>query len=172
VAFYPALWAGISAAILASAVWLRRRGRAAAVGAPQIPAGILARFIDIYAEKAAILEELGRIEGEFRARKLAKHEYRKRRRELESRLTMLERERVSIKPKLLKAECASAISELEVAEAELRSAIEAARTLEAQFKAGSIGRGAYERLKKEYQKRVRSAEVRMEATLSELRRRV
>ena len=169
-AFRPFLWLGL-VIVVVFAVNIFRRAKLAQMPAMPIPTERIREFVESYDEKIALAAELESLERRVAAGKVSKHEYKRRGRIIEERISTLDKELVELKRNLkaLGPRFADAVAKIEVAEAELPAVRRDLAQLEAQYRAGKISKEAFERLRREYQKRVDRARTAIDKVIIALR---
>ncbi|MEM2850213.1 MAG: hypothetical protein QXW18_00115 [Candidatus Bathyarchaeia archaeon] len=168
--FRPFLWLGLIIVTVFAANMVRRTKLAPPPPMP-IPSTRIYDFVEKYDEKIALVAELESLERKAAAGKIPKHEYKRRGRIIEARISTLDKELGELK-KILKAigpRFADAIGKIEVAEAELPTVRRDLAQLEAQYRAGKISKEAFDRLGREYQKRIDRARTVIDKVIIELR---
>lgn len=169
-AFRPFLWLGL-VIVAVFAVNMFRRAKLVQLPTMPIPSAPIYEFVERYDEKIALAAELESLEKKAAAGKISKHEYKRRGRVIEARISTLDKELVELK-KTLKAigpRFADAIGKIEVAEAELPTVQRDLAQLEAQYRAGKISKEAFDRLSREYRKRIDRARTAIDKVIIELR---
>jgi hypothetical protein len=171
VAFYPVIWLIMVAAIVCSLILVFRRRKAERLAAVSVSAGLIKSFVQAAGERVALITELNELEEKRHAGKILKFEYKSRKSSIEQHLSALDKDLSNIKPQMrnIGPKYASAVSSIEMAEAQLTTAQMNLRTLEAQYKSGKLTKDAFEGLRRDYVKRIDDARTRINATLMDLK---
>ena len=169
-AFRPFLWLGL-VIVVVFAVNILRRAKLAQIPTMPIPTERIREFVEGYDEKIALAAELESLERRVAAGKISKHEYKRRGKIIEARISTLDKELVELKRNLkaIGPRFADAVAKIEVAEAELPTVRRNLAQLEAQYRTGKISKEAFERLRREYQKRVDRASTAIDKIIIALR---
>jgi hypothetical protein len=169
-AFRPFLWLGL-VIVAVGAVNIFRRAKLSRIPAMPIPTEHIQEFVERYDEKIALVAELESLERRAAAGKISKHEHKRRGRIIEARISTLDKELVELKRNLkaIGPRFADAVAKIEVAEAELPTVRKDLAQLEVQYRTGKISKEAFERLRREYQKRVDHASTAIDKVIIALR---
>ncbi|MFX0115707.1 MAG: hypothetical protein ACFFB3_14250, partial [Candidatus Hodarchaeota archaeon] len=137
----------------------------------EIPQEMIENFVKTYEEKTAIRERIQRLERQRRSGKATDREYQKARRILQNKLTTIERDLVDLTRSLAKKGRAyeGFTHSIEVAEAEREDVLTNLDRLEKRKTAGRIGKDSYQRLKRDYERRLKKANNSLDRVLIELR---
>jgi hypothetical protein len=141
------------------------------VSVAEIDLPVLGEFCSLYGEKIALLLQTERLERSMLQGKISKPRYRKEKKNYERKLRTLNSELVTRSQALIDAggKYESNCRQLEILDAERVSAIEALHALEQRYRQKRITAAAYQKLRKDIEKRRDRAVSRMDRILLSLR---
>lgn len=125
----------------------------------KVPIEKIKRFVTLQDEKTGLRFELEKRSEEIARGAISKHEYRRRRKSIEMRISELNRTLATLKSelKVVDPRYDQMIRRLEKAEAELEGLRVSDNQITAQYRSGRISKDAYESLSKDYRKRIEKA---------------
>jgi hypothetical protein len=131
----------------------------------------LKRFVALQDEKSALRFELEKRSEEISRGAISKHEYRRRRKSIEIRISELNRNLATLKSELKSIDTRydQLIRRLEKAEAELEGLRVSQDQITTQYRSGHISKDAYESLSKDYRKRLEKARENIDSVIVTLR---
>jgi len=137
----------------------------------KIPIEKIKRFVTLQDEKIALRFELEKRSEEIARGAISKHEYRRRRKSIEMRISELNRTLATLKSELKAVDPRydQMIRRLEKAEAELEGLRVSDNQITAQYRSGRISKDAYESLSKDYRKRIEKARETIDSVIVTLR---
>jgi opacity protein-like surface antigen len=174
---YPPLWsafqvlpwiAGLEVVILAFVLVTRFRRAPEVV---PIPVEKLREFVGLYDERLALSRELVIMEEEVSRGGLVKHEFRRRRKVMETRLDELNKSLMGVKAELrtISPYFEELIRRIDRAEAEIEASRPSMSQVRNQYRAGKTTRETYDTIVKDISKRIDRAEETIETALITLR---
>ena len=137
----------------------------------KIPIEKIKRFVTLQDEKIALRFELEKISEEIARGAISKHEYRRRRKSIEMRISELNRTLATLKSelKVVDPRYDQMIRRLEKAEAELEGLRVSDNQMTAQYRSGRISKDAYESISSDYKKRIEKARETIDSVIVTLR---
>jgi hypothetical protein len=137
----------------------------------KIPIEKIKRFVTLQDEKIALRFELERISEEIARGAISKHEYRRRRKSIEMRISELNRTLATLKSELKAVDPRydQMIRRLEKAEAELEGLRVSDNQITTQYRSGRISKDAYESISRDYRKRIEKARETIDSVIVTLR---
>ncbi len=137
----------------------------------EIPYEEIERFVRAYEEKTSLQERLKRLTLDYRRRKVPATKYEKSKTLLDHKITEAERDLVQVAGILRKKgrRYDTGVHSIEVAELEREDVLENIRRLEKRRSDGAIGKDAYNRLKRDYNRQLQRANNKIDKALIELR---
>ncbi len=169
-AFRPTLWVGLALGTLYATRRILRVGRFEAQEV-SIPKDLIHSFVDAMDEKISLQAELASLEARVESGTLSKRRYRGRSRTISRQLSSLNKELNGLKEelKISGEKYLEAVKRTEVAEVDLETNIKNLDSLESRYRSGRISRSVYDRLRHEYQNRMRAARTEINRVIIELR---
>jgi hypothetical protein len=169
-AVQPLTWIGLIEIVtfaLAAVIVTRRPPK------PEIPVPIekIRAFVELYDENMALRFELDRMEEDAARGALTKHEYRRRRKTIDSRLNELRRLLATAKAELMAIHPRydEMIRRMDRAEAEIDAVRASQVQVRSQYRTGRISRETFDALTRDLRKRMDKARQIIEATIISLR---
>jgi chromosome segregation ATPase len=167
---YPLQWIftlELMVAALAAAVLLKRPAKAV-IAAPVEKAR---RFIDLHDEKRILRLELEKIGEEVSRGAITKHDYRRRSKTIETRLSELNRHLAALKSELktIDPRYDQIARRLERAESEIDALRASEIQMTNQYRTGRIGKDVYESLTRDLRKRMEKAKETVDSIIVTLR---
>ncbi len=137
----------------------------------KIPIEKIKRFVTLQDEKSALRFELEKRSEEIARGAISKHEYRRRRKTIEIRISELNRNLAALKSELKSVDTRydQMIRRLDKAEAELEGLRVSEDQITTQYRSGRISKDAYESLSKDYRKRIEKARENIDGVIVTLR---
>ena len=172
IAFKPTLWAGMLTGLVSLAlILIKSAGRAEAAAPIPVSPGTLRRFIEAYEERIHLRESIESLERLSRRGKISRRQYRLRRRNLDERLSIVQREIINLRRELeaAGARYAEMMRRLETASTDVESIKRDIAEVEVKYRRGEISAEVRRRLLREYQRRREDAESVIEEVLLRLR---
>jgi opacity protein-like surface antigen len=160
--------AGLEVVIVAFALVMRFRRAPEVV---PVPVENLREFVGLYDERLALSRELVLMEEEVSRGSLVKHEFRRRRKVMETRLDELNKSLMVVKAELrtVSPRFEELIRRLDRAEAEIEASRASMSQVRNQYRAGKTTRETYDTIVNDISKRIDRAEETLETTLITLR---
>jgi len=167
---YPLQWVfslEVIVGAFAAAVLLRRPQKVVAAA----PAEKLRKFVDLQDEKRTLRLELEKGGNELARGAMTKHDYRKRRRLIETRISELNKTLTSLKSELrnLDPRYEQMARRLEKAEGEVDALRASEEQITGQYRSGRISKDVYESLVKDLRKRIEKAKQTVDSLIVTLR---
>ncbi|MEM3060872.1 MAG: hypothetical protein QW265_00495 [Candidatus Bathyarchaeia archaeon] len=136
-----------------------------------IPIELIREFVALYDEKTALKAELEKINEDMKRRAISKHEFRRKRKLMDVRLSELNKLLVSVKEKLKEVEARyeEMLKKIARSEAEIEALASSMAQMEIQYRTGKITRDVYESLIVDIQKRINRAKGEIDSTIISLR---
>ncbi len=136
-----------------------------------VPIEITRDFVDLYDEKIALKFELDRMTEDLTRGGLTKHEFRRRRKAIDTRIDELNKTLVGVKERLRKTHLRydEMLRRMDRAEAEIDATRASENQIRGQYRAGRISRETYEHVVNDMNKRVDRAREVLETTIVTLR---
>ena len=137
----------------------------------KIPIEKIKRFITLQDEKIALRFELEKSSEKIARGAISKHEYRRRRKSIEMRISELNRTLAKLKSELKAVDPRydQMIRRLDKAEAELEGLRMSDNQITTQYRSGRISKDAYESLSRDYRKRIEKARESIDIVIVTLR---
>jgi hypothetical protein len=137
----------------------------------KVPIEKIKRFVTLQDEKIALRFELEKGSEEIARGAISKHEYRRRRKSIEMRISELNRTLATLKSelKVVDPRYDQMIRRLEKAEAELEGLRVSDNQITSQYRSGRISKDAYESLSKDYRKRIEKGRETIDTVIVTLR---
>jgi hypothetical protein len=137
----------------------------------KVPIEKIKKFITLQDEKIALRFELEKRSEEIARGAISKHEYRRRRKSIEMKISELNRTLATLKSELkaVDARYDQMIRRLEKAEAELEGLRMSDNQITTQYRSGRISKDAYESLSKDYRKRIEKARETIDSVIVTVR---
>ncbi|WP_455368607.1 hypothetical protein [[Eubacterium] cellulosolvens] len=137
----------------------------------KIPIEKIKRFVTLQDEKSALRFELEKKGEEIARGAISKHEYRRRRKSIEMRISELNRTLNTLKSELktLDPRYDQMIRRLDKAEAELEGLRVSENQITTQYRSGRISKDVYESLSKDYGKRMEKARETVDSVIVTMR---
>ena len=137
----------------------------------KIPVEKIKRFITLQDEKSALRLELDKKGEEIARGAISKHEYRRRRKSIEMRISELNRTLTTLKSELKAVDPRydQMMRRLEKAEAEIEGLRVSENQITTQYRSGRISKDAYESLSRDYGKRMEKARETVDTVIVTLR---
>jgi len=137
----------------------------------KVPIEKIKRFVTLQDEKTGLRFELEKRSEEIVRGAISKHEYRRRRKSIEMRISELNRTLATLKSelKVVDPRYDQMIRRLEKAEAELEGLRVSDNQITTQYRSGRISKDAYESLSKDYRKRIEKARETIDTVIVTLR---
>lgn len=137
----------------------------------KIPIEKIKRFINLQDEKIGLRFELEKSSEEIARGAISKHEYRRRRKSVEMRISELNRTLANLKSELKAGDPKydQMIRRLDKAEAELEGLRVSDNQITTQYRSGRISKDAYESLSRDYRKRIEKARETIDIAIVTLR---
>jgi len=168
---YIAFWAALEpftwliavmVAIIVLAVALRRP---VLVKEAAPPVDVLRTFTQLQDEKSVLRSELEKLEESLARKGMSKHEFRRRRRAIDYRLSAINREQRLLKGELLDKHprIADLITKLDRAEAEIQAARLSIFNVRSQYRAGKISKETYMNMDADFTKRLERAKATLDS---------
>lgn len=166
----PLTWISILEACIVFASMLIRVKKPPLPAIP-IPVDLIREFIRLYDEKIALKTELERITERMKHKAISKHEFRRKRKLIDTRLSELNRLLASNKEKLRKVEARydEMLKKIDRSEAEIDALKSSITQIEAQYRTGKITKDVYESLTADIQKRISKAKSEIDSIIISLR---
>jgi hypothetical protein len=137
----------------------------------KIPVEKIKRFVTLQDEKSALRLELDKKSEEIARGAISKHEYRRRRKSIEMRISELNRTLATLKSELKAVDPRydQMMRRLEKAEAELEGLRVSENQITTQYRSGRISKDAYQSLSRDYGKRMEKARETVDTVIVTLR---
>ncbi|MHA1382598.1 MAG: hypothetical protein ACTSR3_02450 [Candidatus Helarchaeota archaeon] len=138
----------------------------------EVPSHIIREFITLYSEKNALYIEIEKLEENLTRRKIKKREYRNQLKNIEKKISDLNKELKTFQDQILEAggRYTKIIEELELREADRDMSREALEAIERRYRISRrISTATYRKLKKEEEKALAKAKNSIEKLIQELR---
>jgi hypothetical protein len=168
-AFRPITWLAAVEAIVAVFLVASRGKKVMPVTVA--PLETIRRFVGLYDERTALRLEIDRLQEDMARGGISKHDYRRRRKDIDSRLDEINRSLGSVKQQLRSAagRYDEMIRKLDKAEAEIDAAKASEAQVRVQYRSGKINKDVYETVLSDVRKRVARARETIESTSITLR---
>lgn len=137
----------------------------------KVPIEKIKKFVTLQDEKIALRFELEKRSEEIARGAISKHEYRRRRKSIEMRISELNRTLATLKSELKAVDPRydQMIRRVEKAEAELEGLRVSDNQITTQYRSGRINKDVYESLSKDYKKRIEKARETIDSVIVTLR---
>lgn len=167
----PLVWVGLAEGTLAASVLVLGMGPAKGVIGGPAPSGIIGRIVDRFDEKAALRLEFEKLDEDMSRGALARHEFKRRRRMIEVRISEIDRQIGPLKQELTASSqrYADIVRRIELAEAELQVVRGSMSDLRSQYRSGKIAKESYESLTSDLIRRKEKAQQSVDSILIGLR---
>lgn len=167
----PLVWIGLIEGALAASVLVLGMGSARADVGGVAPSGLIGRLVDRFDEKASLRLESEKLEEDMSRGALARHDFKRRRRMIDIRISEIDRQIGPLKQELTVSSqrYADLIRRIELAEAELQVARSSMTDLRNQYRSGRIAKESYESLNSDVVRRKEKAQQAVDSILIGLR---
>jgi len=156
----PLVWLGLVEGALAASVLVLGVSSVKAETGGTAPSGLLGRLVDRFDEKASLRMELEKLEEDMSRGALARHDFKKRRRIIEIRISEIDRQISPLKQELTASSqrYADLVRRIELADAELQAVRSSMSDLRNQYRSGRISKESYESLNSDLIRRKEKAQ--------------
>jgi hypothetical protein len=136
-----------------------------------IPVELIKEFIMLYDEKTALKAELEKINEKMKRKAISKHEFRRKRKLIDTRLSEINRLLTSAKGKLKEVDARynEMLRKIDRSEAEIEALTSSMTQVETQYRTGKITKDVYESLNADIQKRINKAKEEIDSIIISLR---